>query len=308
MQVFHGLKDYQPEKGIALTIGSFDGVHHGHQEIIHRLKEDAARLACLSAIMTFTPHPRIVLNKDKENLRLLNTDQEKQELMREFGIDLLFFMPFDQAFLSQSAQTFLQEMLLKRLSMRHIVLGYDHRFGNNREGDVHFLKAHATEFDFTVDEISRQKVDDMAVSSTKIRLALEVGDIDLANKMLGYSYRLTGKVVKGDQIGRTLGFPTANLQMPDSYKQLPAYGVYACQANIRGEWRNAMCYIGNRPTINGQKTNVEVNLLDWAGDLYNTELQIRFIKQLRGDIKFEDLSALKAQIQADEQATRRLFG
>lgn len=307
MKVFHGLTAYQPAQPIALTIGSFDGVHHGHQEIIHRLREDAKRLGCLSAIMTFTPHPRIVLNKDKENLRLLNTDKEKEELMREFGLDLMFFMPFDQEFLSQSAHTFLQEMLLERMHMRHIVLGYDHRFGNNRDGDVHFLQTHAAPHGFTVDEIPRQKVDDMGVSSTKIRQALESGDVGLANKMLGYLYMLSGTVVKGDQIGRTLGFPTANLQLPDTYKQVPANGVYACQARIEGVWMNAMCYIGNRPTINGQKTNVEVNLLDWTGDLYATELQIRFVKQLRGDIKFADLTALKLQIQADERETRKLF-
>ncbi len=308
MKVFHGLASYQPVQPVALTIGSFDGVHHGHQEIISRLKADAARLGCLSAIMTFTPHPRIVLNKDKENLRLLNTDLEKQELMRALGIDLLFFMPFDQAFLSQSALTFLEKMLLEQMGMRHIVIGYDHRFGNNREGDLHFLQSHASEFGYTVDEIPRQEVDDMAVSSTKIRQALEAGEIDLTNRMLGYHYLLTGKVVRGDQIGRTLGFPTANLHLTDTYKQLPAYGVYACQANIQGEWLNAMCYIGNRPTIDGQKTNVEVNLLDWTGDLYGTELQIRFVKQLRADVKFKDLSALKAQIEADELETRKLFG
>lgn len=307
MQVFHGLNNYAIHQPIALTIGSFDGVHHGHQEIISRLREDAARLSCLSAIMTFTPHPRIVLNKDKENLRLLNTDSEKEMLMRHFGIDLMFFMPFDQAFLRQTAQTFLHDMLLNKLAMRHIVLGYDHRFGNNREGDVHFLKQHAEANGYSVDEISRQKVDDMAVSSTKIRQALEEGDIVFANKMLGYPYGLTAEVVRGDQIGRTLGYPTANLKLDDAYKQLPANGVYACEAKLNGIWKQAMCYIGNRPTINGQKTNIEVNVLDWSGDLYDQMLSIRFIAQVRGDIKFDDLASLKTQIKADEEVIRNLF-
>ncbi len=307
MNIYHGLSDYTFSKPIALTIGSFDGVHHGHQEIIHRLREDAERLGCLSAIMTFTPHPRIVLNRDKENLRLLNTDLEKQELMRHFGIDILFFMPFNQQFLSQSAQTFLHDMLLNTLKTKHIVLGYDHRFGNNREGDVHFLKEQAVQYGYSVDEISRQEVDDMAVSSTKIRQALEAGEIGLANKMLGYSYGLTGKVVRGDRIGRTLGYPTANLQISDRYKQLPANGVYACEAQVGQDWLPAMCYIGNRPTINGLTNNVEVNILDWEGDLYDTELRIRFVAQVRGDIKFSSLAALKSQIQEDEFVIRKLL-
>lgn len=307
MNVYHGLSNYVKTTPVALTIGSFDGVHHGHQEIIHRLRVDAERLGCLSAIMTFTPHPRIVLNKDKENLRLLNTDEEKQELMQQFGVDILFFMPFDQAFLSQSADTFLHDMLLQKVGMRHIVLGYDHRFGNNREGDVHFLKTHSTANGYTVDEISRQHVDDIAVSSTKIRQAIESGDVGLANKMLGYAYGLSGKVIRGDQIGRTLGYPTANLQAVDSYKQMPAFGVYACEAFIENSWLPAMCYIGNRPTISGQKTNIEVNILDWQGDLYDASLRIRFVSQVRGDIKFADLNALKIQIEADEKTIRKLF-
>ena len=307
MNVYHGLSDYPKLQPVALTIGSFDGVHHGHQEIIHQLKEDAKRLGCLSAIMTFTPHPRIVLNRDKEGLRLLTTDAEKQELFAQFGIDLLFFMPFNQAFLSQSAETFLHEMLLKQLNTKHIVLGYDHRFGNNREGDVHFLQARSADLGYSVDEISGQKVDDIAVSSTKIRQAIESGAIEMANKMLGYAYGLSGRVVKGDQIGRTLGYPTANLQAVDSYKQLPAYGVYACEAWVNEHWLPAMCYIGNRPTISGEKTNIEVNILDWEGDLYNSELRIRFVQQVRGDIKFANLPALKIQIEADEREIRKLF-
>jgi len=307
MNVYHGLHDYVKTLPVALTIGSFDGVHHGHQEIIHSLKADAARLGCLSAIMTFTPHPRIVLNKDRENLRLLNSDLEKQELLDRFGIDILFFMPFDQAFLSQSANTFLHDMLLRKIGTKHIVLGYDHRFGNNREGDIHFLQAQAAVCDYTVDEISRQHIDDIAVSSTKIRQALEVGDIGLANKMLGYSYEMTGMVIKGDQIGRTLGYPTANLQANDSYKQMPAFGVYACEAWVNESWLPAMCYIGNRPTISGQKMNIEVNILDWHGDLYDANLRIRFLSQVRGDIKFSDLTALKNQIASDEKVIRDLF-
>ncbi len=304
MKVYHGLADYHLQAPVALTIGSFDGVHLGHQEIIHRLREDAARLGCLSAIMTFTPHPRIVLNKDRDSLRLLTTDAEKEALIREFGVDILFMMPFDQAFLGQSADAFLQSMLLDTIGMKHIVIGYDHRFGNKREGDVHFLQERAGQGAYTVEEIPRQTIDDLAVSSTKIRQALEAGDVALANKMLGYAYRLEGEVIRGDQIGRTIGYPTANLKREDPYKQIPAEGVYACYAWIKESRQPAMCYIGTRPTVNGTRTNVEVNLLDWSGNLYEQKLRIDFVAQIRGDQKFDSLEALKAQIALDEITIR----
>lgn len=307
MKVYYGLSNYQAEQAVALTIGSFDGIHLGHQEIIAGLKNAAEANGALSAIMTFTPHPRIALNKDRENLRLLSTDAEKQRLLAQFGIDILFFMPFDEAFMQQSADAFLRHMLIEKIGMRHIVLGYDHRFGNNREGDIHFLKNKAAALSFTVEEIPRQTIDDLAVSSTKIRQAIELGDITLANKMLGYPYSVSGKVVSGDKLGRTIGYPTANLHIDDPYKQLPAHGVYACRVHRANSLIAGMCYIGNRPTISGQRVNVEVNLLDWSGDLYGEALHIDLIAQTRADIKFASLDALKAQIAADEEQIRAIL-
>lgn len=307
MRIFRGLDSYIKKEGVALTIGSFDGVHHGHQEIIKAMRRDAAEKGCLSALMTFSPHPRIVLKKDSEKLRLLNTDREKEALFEEFGIDLLFMMPFNKEFLSQSADEFLQNMLIEKIGMKHIVLGYDHRFGNRREGDVNFLKDHASKFQYTVDEIPAQTIDDLGVSSTKIRTALENGQVALANRLLGYAYRLEGKVVAGDQIGREIGYPTANIQVTDPYKLIPADGVYAVQVKVENQWLAGMGYIGTRPTVNGKSTKLEVNLLDWNGDLYGQDLCVRLVTQVRPDEKFDSLVALKAQIAKDEQNIRSIL-
>jgi riboflavin kinase/FMN adenylyltransferase len=307
MKIFRGLDSYKKNEGVALTIGSFDGVHHGHQEIIRALRRDAIEKSCLSAIMTFSPHPRIVLKKDSDKLRLLNTDSEKEALFEELGVDLLFMMPFNKEFLSQSADEFLQNMLIEKLGMKHIVLGYDHRFGNRREGDVNFLKEHTSKYGYTVDEIPAQTIDDLGVSSTKIRNALENGQVALANRLLGYAYRLEGKVVKGDQIGRKIGYPTANIQVSDQYKLIPADGVYAVQVNVANQWLAGMGYIGTRPTVNGKTTKLEVNLLDWEGDLYGQDLCVRLVTRVRPDEKFDNLEALKAQIAEDELHIRALL-
>jgi len=307
MKIYRGLDSYKKKEGVALTIGSFDGVHHGHQEIIKALRRDASDKGCLSGLMTFSPHPRIVLKKDSEKLRLLNTDSEKEALFEELGVDLLFMMPFNKEFLSQSADEFLQNMLIEKIGMKHIVLGYDHRFGNRREGDVNFLKDQASVFGYTVDEIPAQTIDDLGVSSTKIRNALEKGQVALANRLLGYAYRLEGKVVKGDQIGRKIGYPTANIQVNEPYKLIPADGVYAVQVKVANQWLAGMGYIGSRPTVSGKTTKVEVNLLDWEGDLYGQEICMRLVTQIRPDEKFDNLDALKAQIAKDELHIRSIL-
>ncbi|MFN3529565.1 MAG: riboflavin biosynthesis protein RibF [Bacteroidia bacterium] len=309
MQVIRTLDQYKPKKPVVLTIGSFDGLHLGHQEIIRRLKSQAEALDALSAVMTFTPHPRIVLNKDKDKLRLLSTDAEKEALCSRFGLDVLFFMPFNAAFSEQSAQAFLHDLLLQRIGVTHLVIGYDHRFGKGREGDIHFLREQsAITAAFSVEEISQQAIDALAISSTKIRISLEAGDVALANKLLGYPYSLHGKVVRGDQIGRKLGYPTANLAVGDPYKQLPGEGVYATYAVVRGKSYPAMTYIGNRPTIQGESHNIETNLLDFTGDLYDYELELQFLQHIRPDIRFESLEALTAQIALDERKVRLYFG
>lgn len=309
MKVYHGLEHFEAKQAVVLTIGSFDGVHLGHQELIARLKAKAVAIGGLSALMTFTPHPRIALNKDKEKLRLLTNDAEKEALLRHFGLDVLIFMPFDQAFSSQPAAVFLEEVLLNKIGVKHLVIGYDHKFGQNRSGDIHFLRAQAEEDKrFTVEEISQQTMDELAVSSTKIRLSLEAGDVMLAHKLLGFPYSLSGEIVKGDQIGRKLGYPTANLALNDIYKQVPGAGVYATDVEIGGKCYRAMTYIGTRPTIAGTQNNIETNILDFQGDLYTQSMKISFLQHIRADVKFENLEELTQQIARDERKVRLYFG
>lgn len=309
MKVFHGLESYQATAPVVLTIGSFDGVHLGHQELIATLKQRAAEIGGKSAILTFSPHPRIALNKDKDQLRLLSNDQEKEALLAAFGLDILFFVPFDATFYQQTAEAFLNNVLLKQIGAKHLVIGYDHRFGLNRAGDIHFLRAESKrQASFTVEEINQQTIDELTVSSSKIRLSIESGDVGLANKLLGYTYALTGTIVQGDQIGRKLGYPTANLVTGDPYKQLPGAGVYATKASIEGREWPAMTYIGHRPTIAGQTNNVETNVLDFSGDLYDSTLTIKFITHIRADLKFESLEELRKQIEIDERKVRLYFG
>jgi riboflavin kinase / FMN adenylyltransferase len=309
MKVYQGLEHFKADKAVVLTIGSFDGVHLGHQELIARLKAKAAAIGGLSALMTFTPHPRIALNKDKEKLRLLTNDAEKEALLQHFGLDVLIFMPFDQAFFSQPAAVFLEEVLLDKIGVKHLVIGYDHKFGQNRSGDIHFLRAQSEENNrFTVEEISQQTMDELAVSSTKIRLSLEAGDVMLAQKLLGFPYSLSGEIVKGDQIGRKLGYPTANLALNDVYKQVPGAGVYATEVEVGGKLYRAMTYIGTRPTIAGTQNNIETNILDFQGDLYAQSMKINFLQHIRADVKFENLEELTQQISRDERKVRLYFG
>lgn len=309
MQVFRGLDTYQNDVPLVLTIGSFDGVHLGHQQLIEALKVHARAIGGKSALLTFTPHPRIALNKDKDKLRLLTNDQEKEALLARFGLDVLFFVPFDSAFSAQAPEVFLHEVLLGKLGVKHLVIGYDHRFGKNRAGDFAFLSQEAARTAlFSVEEISQQAIDDLAISSTKIRMSLEAGDVGLANKLLGYTYSLQGRVVKGDQIGRKLGYPTANLATNDPYKQIPGAGVYATEVLLDGSWKPAMTYIGTRPTINGQFNNIETNILDFHGDLYGQQLEIAFRSHMRHDIRFESLEELTHQIALDERKVRLYFG
>lgn len=309
MEVFHGLDTYQASAPVVLTIGSFDGVHLGHQELIATLKQRADEIGGKSAILTFSPHPRIALNKDKDQLRLLSNDREKEALLAGFGLDLLFFVPFDATFYQQTAEAFLNNILLERIGAKHLVIGYDHRFGLNRAGDIHFLREQANrQGSFTVEEINKQTIDELTVSSSKIRLSIESGDVGLANKLLGYRYALSGMVVKGDQIGRKIGYPTANLITSDPYKQIPGSGVYATKAIIDGKEWPAMTYIGNRPTIAGETNNIETNVLDFVGDLYDCEMSITFEINVRPDVKFESLEALRKQIEIDERKVRLYFG
>jgi len=257
--------------------------------------------------MTFDPHPRIVLNKDPERLKLLSTAEEKASKLASLGLDMLFVVPFDKAFSNQSALEFLQ-LLVNHLGVSHLVIGYNHRFGKDREGDYKFLLEQTKTLPFTVQEIGRKALDQMAVSSSKIRISLDSGDVALAQMFLGYSYTLSGTVVHGDQVGRRLGYPTANLRVEDPHKLIPKSGIYAAQTRVGDQWLKSMVYIGSRLTRNADGISVvEINVLDFKEDLYDQSMSVRFLSRLREDRKFDSLEELQAQIRLDESRVRLYF-
>lgn len=288
-------------------MGSFDGVHLAHAEVIKSLVREARERQCLAALMTFDPHPRMVLNKDPDKLKLLSTAEEKASKMASLGLDLLFVLPFDKAFSNQSALEFLH-LLVNQLGVSHLVIGYNHRFGKDREGDYTFLLEQTKTLPFTVQEIGRHALDQMAVSSSKIRISLDSGDVALAQMFLGYSYTLSGNVVHGDQVGRRLGYPTANLRVEDPHKLIPKSGIYAAHSQVGDRWLKSMVYIGPRPTLNADGVSVvEINILDFKEDLYGQTMSVRFLSRLRDDRKFDSLEELQAQIRLDESRVRLYF-
>jgi len=251
MKIYEGLSQFENVPNPVVTSGTFDGVHLGHQKILQRIREIAKSINGETILLTFWPHPRLVLYPKEHNLRLLSTFEEKAKLLRQFGIDHLISIPFTREFSQLTSQEFIQSILVDKIKTKKLVIGYDHRFGKNREGSFEYLQQHSGEFGFDLEEISRQDVDEIGVSSTKIRNALESGDIITANNFLGRPYELNGLVIKGQQIGRSIGFPTANVHIPNSYKLIPKDGVYAVEASVNGSLYKAMLNIGNRPTVDG---------------------------------------------------------
>lgn len=307
MKIYEGLQDFGSVPNPVVTSGTFDGVHLGHQKILRRLKEIAKSIGGETVLLTFWPHPRLVLYPTEHNLRLLSTFEEKAKLLRDFGIDHLISIPFTKEFSQMSSREFIKEVIVKKIGTKKLVIGYDHRFGKNREGSFEYLQENGAEFGFQLEEISRQDVDAIGVSSTKIRRALESGDVSTANQYLGRSYELNGLVIKGQQIGRSIGFPTANIHIPNDYKLIPKDGVYAVRAMVSGQIYNAMLNIGNRPTVDGSKKTVEAHLFDFKGDLYDQQITIYLEFYLREERKFENLAGLKAQLLIDqEEAKSRL--
>ncbi len=307
MRVFTDLNELPAFGNAVITIGSFDGVHSGHRRILEKIQTLARECRGESVVITFDPHPRTVLQPNDTSFKLLTTTAEKISLLESCGVDHLVVVPFSRDFARQEAQQYVEDFLIKKFAPRYIVIGYDHRFGANREGDIAFLKKYEPEAGFEVVEIPAQEVDAIAVSSTKIRRALESSDIALANRLLEHPFFFVGKVVAGEKIGRTIGFPTANIELPDPFKLVPPQGIYAARVStghspFEGEKYDAMLYIGNRPTIKGVDNQViEVNILDFEGDLYGAELCIEVIDFIRPDKKFDDLDALKSQIENDKK-------
>jgi riboflavin kinase/FMN adenylyltransferase len=300
MKIYHGLDDFTRLSSAVVTSGTFDGVHMGHQKILARLREIAEKNNGETVVITFWPHPRLVLHPEDESLKLLNTFEEKAALLKEQGIQHLIRIPFTKEFSQLTSEEFIQKILVDTIGTKKLVIGYDHRFGHNREGSFEQLKINGPRYGFEVEEIPRQDVDHVAVSSSKIRKALEDGDIDTATHLLGRPYSLTGRVVMGDKLGRLLGYPTANIEIDTKFKLVPADGIYAATAQHEHDLYKGMLYIGNRPTVNGTKQNIEINLFDFNKDIYGESLSLNFYKLIRGDAKFQDLEELKAQLAVDK--------
>ncbi len=299
MKVYQGLDNFPRLSNIVLTMGTFDGVHYGHRKILKRLMDAAELKNGQSVVMTFNPHPRAVLFPEQINLRLLSTIDEKIELLDSIGIKHLIIQPFTIEFSKLSHRQFVDEYLMQKVNMKSMVVGYDHQFGHNRQGNFDELLKLSTEFDFEVEKIPEQDIEEVVVSSTKIRNALQSGSISFANQLLTYNYSVSGKVVKGNQVGRTIGFPTANLQLDDSFKLIPADGVYSCFVNHNLSRLKGVVSIGNRPTFNDNKKSIEVHILNFDKNIYDEILKIEFVDFIRTQHKFEKVEDLILQIKSD---------
>lgn len=300
MQVHRTLAQMPDFRRPVVTIGSFDGIHGGHVRLLERVRQLAKDVDGEQVVLTFHPHPRLVLHPQEHSLRLLNSPDEKIALLAEFGVDHLVMIPFDADFAAMSAQEYIEDFLLRYFHPSYVVVGYDHRFGAGRTGNISLLREYESKGAFKVLEISRYEEEDLAVSSTRIRNALKDGDVVLAAQCLGRCYRLQGTVVHGQAIGRTLGFPTANIQPDDPYKMIPALGIYAVWVTVRSQRFGGMLYIGHRPTLPERpELVIEVNIFDFNQYIYGEAITVDFVERLRGDATFDGLAALKTQLAAD---------
>jgi len=299
MRVHRELKQLPSFRDAVITIGTFDGVHSGHQKIIDQLKQEAAKIKGESVLITFDPHPRKVLDPSKP-LKLITTLAEKIELLEKQGIDHLVIVPFTREFADLSAEAYIQDFLVNKFKPHTVIIGYDHKFGHDRMGDYHMMESFAVKLNFKLTEIPGHVVDSLTVSSTKIRQAIAKGDMDIANDLLGYTFFFQGNIIEGNKLGRKLGFPTANLQVKETDKLIPGNGVYAVEATLRGKHYEGMMNIGIRPTLNDGLFMIEVNLFDFDEEVYGSELRVHVKKFMRPEIKFNGLDALKDQIAKDK--------
>ena len=300
MKVTYGLENFQTLSCAVATTGTFDGVHLGHKKILNQLVEKAKEVGGQSVLLTFSPHPRLVLQPDTE-LELLSSEREKIALLEKTGLDHLIIHPFTKEFSRTQSLDFVREFLVNIIGVKHLVIGYDHHFGRNREGSFEHLKEFGPIYGFEVEEIKALDIDTVNVSSTKIRKALKEGDVELANTYLGTAYTISGTVVKGKQIGRTLGFPTANIHYDFKHKLLPADGVYAGILECNGQRFKAMANLGARPTLNSEHRILEVHCIGEEIELYNSDVQFEFRSHLRDIQDFHNLDALKEQLEIDKQ-------
>tara|TARA_R110002124_G_scaffold17532_3_gene73147 strand:+ start:2991 stop:3923 length:933 start_codon:yes stop_codon:yes gene_type:complete len=303
---YQSASTYNNDRPSVVTIGTFDGVHVGHKAILNRLVSTAKKEGLESVLLTFFPHPRMVLQTDS-NIKLINTLSEKKELLEEIGLDHLVIHPFTHAFSRLTALEYVRDILVNKLHAKKIIIGYDHRFGRNRNANIDDLREYGKTYDFEVLEISAQELDDVAISSTKIRNALKAGDIETANNYLGYPFMVSGNVVKGKALGRTMQYPTANLQLDETYKLIPKNGVYIVRSIIDDKVVFGITSIGTNPTVGGTQKTIETFFLDLDKDLYGKKLKIEFLSHVRDEETFESLEELKDAIQNDETIAREFL-
>ena len=307
MQVIRNIKDFPKIDNVVVTNGTFDGCHIGHQKILQQLKESAKSIQGKSVVLTYWPHPRIVLDKENDNFKLLYSIDERIALLKKYDIDYLVILEFTKEFAQQSSSEFIQQILVEGLNTKKLIIGYNHRFGKNREGGFDYLVKNADKFPFKIEEISKQVIDDEGISSTKIRKALHEGDVSLASSYLNTNFFITGKIVKGNQLGRTIGYPTANIQIESPYKIIPKDGVYAVYVQIQGIQKKGMMNIGIKPSIGKNDHSLEVHIFDFNKDIYNQEIRVEFVKRIRDEQKFENIEILKKQLSKDEINAKASF-
>lgn len=308
MLTIQNTEHFRIEKPTILTIGTFDGVHLGHQKILKRLSELKAKHGLNTTILTFDPHPRKVIFPNQNDLKLITDTGEKLKLLEQHGVDITVVYPFSKQFAQMDAQAYIRDVLVRNLKVKHLIIGYDHKFGNNREGDINVLKSYAPKFGYEVEEISVQDINSISVSSSKIRHAIDKGDMELANTFLGHPFFMTGTVVKGKQLGNTIGYPTANIQVNDPNKLLPAIGVYFVEVVHENKPYYGMLNIGKNPTTDTDETiKIEVNIFNFDKTIYGNTLTVSFLTRLRNEVKFANLEELKKQLKLDKENCVKLI-
>lgn len=308
MKIYYSLDRFEARSPV-VTIGTFDGLHKGHQLIVERLKKRAREINGESVVFTFYPHPRVVTVPNENSLRLLTTKEEKIELFRKYGIDHLVIFPFNKEFASLSYSEFVSKILVEQIGTQYLVIGYDHKFGKNREGGFEYLRKCADQYNFRIEKMEALTVDGENISSTKIREALQNGDIKSANHYFGHHFTLHGTVVKGKQLGRKMGFPTANIEASDKYKIIPGYGVYAVTIKTSSGTYKGMLNIGTRPTFNNNADNrsIEVNIFDFSENIYDETVTICFVDKIRDERKFSGIEALVEQLKSDRATALKIL-
>ena len=306
MKIFQTTSQFKSHKKTIVTLGTFDGVHLGHQKVLQKVIQSARELDSESLVLTFYPHPQFILNPNSD-IKLLNTIEEKSQLLKNLGLQNLVIQAFNQQFSEMEAEDFVKNILVDRFNVQKIIVGYDHRFGKNRAANFDDLVGFGKKYGFDVAQISAEQSNEISISSTKIRNAISNNDLDISRNYLGYDYFFSAKVIKGNQIGRTLGFPTANLKIDEAHKLLPKSGVFAVEIEFGSIVFNGIMNIGNRPTIEGKNQTVEVHIFDFEQDIYDKTLKIIFKSFIRNEQKFESLQALKIQLEHDKREAQLFF-